>query len=512
MRSTWRPGSCAGWVWAPTRRVPPPQTFGGARVTIAVRGARGRQQGLNYRRVKWLTFLVATVAVLAMQLVVFDRVFPDIPWGSPFSRAILAALVIIAGVFIFNEYVFRVIAHVNQALVQERERLAALHRISEAVASLGGLERNLATTLEFARRTSGADMVVWAEREPGPGAPVNAVCRLFAGDRHSAPGEAVRLRVGQGVVGRALSSGRPVELSDAATLREQDRPSYPLVAAEHLRSLFAVPTLAGDATTGAVCAGWRRPHRLNAGERAFLENVANQVGTAVANARLYREVQRLATFEERERLAREMHDGIAQALTYLKLKAETLQQHAGGGRWPAVRSGLDDLRRAAVEALGDVRQSIVDLRAAAGRPGGEGFLAHLAEYLHTWSRLNDIECELVAPPGDVHLTVEAEIQVMRIVQEALANVRRHAFVADVRVRVAEGEQDLVFSVIDCGHGFDPALSPPPGHYGLAGIRERAAVIGGSVDIVSALGAGTEISLHLPRTGTPLPLQSEGAAG
>ena len=470
---------------------------------------------MNHRRLKWLTFLVAAAAVLVLQLVLFDRVFPHLGLPSPLLRAALPAAMVVAGVFIFNEYVFFVIARVHKALVQERERLSSLHQISQTVASVTGLERNLSTTLELARHTLGADLMIWAEREPNPGASVDAACRVFAGDRRSPPGDLIRLRVGQGIVGRALSTCRPVELPDAGVIPEEDRHAYPLVTSEGLRSIFAVPTISGEVSTGAVVAGWRHPCRLNAADRAFLENVANQVGTAVANARLYREVQRLAAYEERERLAREMHDGIAQALTYLKLKAEALQQHASGGRWPVVMSGIEDIRRTAVEALGDVRQAIVDLRAASGRHGGAGFLAHLAEYLHTWSRLNDIECELVAPDGEIQMADEAEIQVVRIVQEALANVRQHSGARSVRVRVAESSDGLTFTVRDDGCGFDPARVPHPGHFGLAGIRERAEAIGGRVEIVSAPGSGTEVVLGLPApalAGTAPYVEREGAAG
>src|SRR5579875_983093 len=107
---------------------------------------------MNHRRLKWLTFVVASAAVLVLQLVLFDRVLPHLRLPSPLVGAALPAVAVVAGVFAFNEYVFHVIARVHEALVQERERLAALHQISQTVASVTGLERNLATTLELARR------------------------------------------------------------------------------------------------------------------------------------------------------------------------------------------------------------------------------------------------------------------------------------------------------------------------------------------------------------------------
>jgi two-component system nitrate/nitrite sensor histidine kinase NarX len=461
----------------------------------------------TYQRLKWITFAVAAAALILLQFVFFDyadlflRPLPG--WGRIVVRSGAVAL----GVLIFNEYVFQVISRINRALDAERERLAALHHVSRALASLEGTQRSLEPTLEVARRVVRADVATWMEQDR---AGREVVCRAVAGERQTQQLDSLRVKVGQGLAGRAVSAAHLAELQDALALPVDDQPTYPVLAAEGLRSAVAVPAIASQRTVGALVVGWRRPHRLDAADRAFLENLANQLAVAVENWRLYRETQRVGALEERDRLAREMHDGLAQTLTYLKFKAEAGLQHAAAERWGSTAQSLEDIRRAAHEALADVRQAILDLRTASGRRATGDFLADLAEYLHGWSRLNGVEAELVAPSGEVRIQEDASVEVLRIVQEALTNVRKHAGAQRAWVRVAWAGDAWTVAVRDDGRGFDPEQAQRPGHFGLAVMRERAAGIGASVDLNSAPGRGTEVLIRIP---VAVPVSSTmGAAG
>lgn len=451
---------------------------------------------MRYHRLKWVIFAVAAASLLALQFIFFD--FPGFFLGpmTAVTRVILRSVIVLGGVYAFNEYVFYLIARIYDALEHERERLAALHRASQGLASLVGLERNLAPTLELARHVVAADVVGWVERDDR-GSGVDITCRVLVGEIVSSSWPGLRFRLGQGLAGRALSTARTVSVDDLDALPSEDRPGYPMMLAEQLRAAVAAPAGSGRSAVGALIAGWRRPGRIPAGDLAFLENVANQMGVAVENWRLYRETERVGALEERDRLAREMHDGLAQTLTYLKLKAETSQQHAAAGRWAAVAKGLEDIRLAAVETLGDVRQSIVDLRAAGASGDSASFLSNLADYLHTWSKLNDIEVELVTSRQDVQLEDEAALQVLRIIQESLANVRKHAGAHRAWVRVVDEDGVPLFIVDDDGRGFEPGAEASPGHFGLALMRERADSIGASVDVESRPGRGTRVILRLP---------------
>ena len=462
----------------------------------------------SYRHLKWQTFGVAAVGLAVLLTGMHLLYFPHGPLGQLGVRL----AVLSAAVLLFNEYVFRLIARADAALQGESQRLYALHQISEGVTFLPALERNLGATLEIARQVCGAAVVAWME--PG-GAEAGLRCRVLVGDRRSAADEDLRLRFGQDLPGRALHTGRLVAIEDISSIPPADRGAYPLLQAEGLRSGVALGATVHDHPVGVLTLGWRTPHRLSSADREFIENVANVLGVAAENLRLYRETQRLGALEERERIAREMHDGFAQTLTYLKLKAESalLRVRAGGrgGAAPAVAAALEEIRRGAVEALGDVRQAIMDLKAPIGASPGD-FTTHLAAYLHSWSRLNDIDAELLLPQGGLDFEAEAEIQVLRICQEALANVRKHARADRVWVRLSTGEDGAHVSVADDGRGFDPSFAQRTGHFGLGILRERAAAIGGTVTIQPRPGGGTEVVLHVPGypAAHPLPGGGEGS--
>lgn|GEM_PF-971989 len=451
----------------------------------------------NFRALKWQTFGVGAVGLSTVLVAL------HVWWGPSATAGALALRVALlsAAILVFNEYAFLLIGRTDGALNQERQRLYALHQISEGVTFLPALERNLGATLEIVRQVSGAAVVAWVE--PTGGAKAEIRCRVMVGDRRTTADEDVRLRYGQDLPGRALSSGKLVAIEDVSAIPAADRGAYPLMVAEELRSGAALCATVHQHAIGVLTLGWRQPHRLTAADREFVENVANLLGVAVENLRLYRETQHLGALEERDRIAREMHDGFAQMLAYLKIRAETaLARAQEPGAAAGLAVALEDIRQGAVEALGDVRQAIMDLKSPVGSVPGD-FTAHLAAYLHSWSRLNDIEAELLLPHGSLEFDGDVELQVLRICQEALANVRKHARAQRVWVRLArEGDGAVAVSVADDGSGFDPSQAPRPGHFGLGILRERAAAIGGAVSIRARPGGGTEVLLSLPPAGPP----------
>ncbi len=460
----------------------------------------------EFRRLKWQTFAVAALGLTCLQILLH---FLD-GRGATWLPVGVNVAVVTAAVLVVNEYVFRLIGRADAAVGQERQRLYALHQISEAVAFLPVLERNLRGSLDIVRRVSGAAVVGWMTPTANRAAIHTSV---LVGDRRSRTDEALTVRFGQDLPGRALSGGKTIAVEDFGRMRREDRAAYPLMTAEGLRAGVAVCAAVHQQVQGLLFLGWRAPHRMSRADREFLENVSNLLAVAVENLRLYRETQRLGALEERERLAREMHDGLAQQLTYLKLKAESaLAQANAPSSLPLVSGALEAIRRAAVDALGDVRQAIMDLKVSGGGTPGE-FTAHLTEYLQAWSRLNDIETELQLPQGSVDLPDDAGFQALRIVQESLANVRKHADAHRVRVRVERASGVVTVSVSDDGHGFDPAQAQSPGHYGLGILRERAVAIGGSVVIESRPGGGCEVVLRVPEIhrSPGIALQASGAA-
>ncbi len=437
----------------------------------------------EFSRLKWLTFVVAAVGFTLLQ----DFLTPARGWMPSLW---LRGGVMVAAILAFNEYAFRLIGRANQAVSEERRRLHALHEISESIAFLPAQERNLGPSLDVVRRLGHAHLVSWLEQ----GNDGRWVCRAHAGDRLSTSDGLLAGDCSGGLAARALMLGRTLDVEDTRRLSEEERAAMPLVAREHLDAAVAVPATAHGQAQGVLLVGWRHPHRLDAADRRFLENAARQFAVARENLRLYGETQRLGALEERERLARDMHDGLAQALTYLKLKAEGAL--AAPRQEPErLRAALEAIRQGAVAAQGDVRETIRGLRSTHGGPFGE----RLAEQLHAWSLLNDIQVELDVPSGGVQLPCEAGDQALRVVGEALANVSKHSGARRVWVTVQTTPEHVLVSVADDGRGFDPATSARPGHFGMEILRERAAAVGGEVSIQARPDGGSVVTLLLPQS-------------
>jgi len=210
-------------------------------------------------------------------------------------------------------------------------------------------------------------------------------------------------------------------------------------------------------------------------------------------------LQEMAVMEERERIAREMHDGLAQVLVYISTQARTIRHLLASGRLPEAEAQLSDVEEAARYAQADVREAILGLRVSPPRQGG--LLASLGSYIQRYGEMAGLETELRigGRMETLRWTSSTEIQLMRIVQEALSNARKHARAAKVVVSLEATGDALAVEVADDGLGFDPGRLPPIGRprFGLQTMRERAQAIGGRLDIQSQPGRGTRVVLMLP---------------
>lgn len=232
------------------------------------------------------------------------------------------------------------------------------------------------------------------------------------------------------------------------------------------------------------------------------EEIARMFGThaalVVQNDRLYDEVRALAVEAERQALAHEMHDSLAQVLAFVNTKAQAVEQYLRQNDHAEARQQMAELSAAAREVLADLRQGIaalrVDMAGKSLRELVEGYGNEFADAAHLevgldW-RIGEDEVEL--PPA-------AEVQLLRIVQEALANVRKHAGASAVELTAASVDGGLFLEVRDNGRGFDASERSEDGRprFGLQTMRERAAAIGGKLTIDSTRGAGTAVAVRLP---------------
>lgn len=269
----------------------------------------------------------------------------------------------------------------------------------------------------------------------------------------------------------------------------------PRYRASHL----AAPLTIGGRAVGALCVGARGVREFSLEERELLSGLANLAAIAVENARLQERVQSLAVLEERERIAREIHDSVGQVLGYVNTKAQAVKVLLEAGRSTEAQAQLAQLEQAAREVYADLREAILGLRADTGPQ--RRLVPVLREYVRRYSELSGVQTELVTE-GDPALYVfspTTELHLLRIIQEALTNVRKHALARRAWVRFAHEDGVLVVSVRDDGQGFDPARVPPGAwpRFGLQTMRERAEAIGGVFTVRSAGGSGTEVVVRLP---------------
>jgi PAS domain S-box-containing protein len=313
------------------------------------------------------------------------------------------------------------------------------------------------------------------------------------------------------LVGLVHRSRQPIIIDDLArqlAFEVLDRPAFSAVC-----SALGVPLLVEGRSIGALFAdNFSRPKAFDENDLRLLQSLAAQAAVAIQNARLFEQVRagrerlqalsrRVVEVQEAERrhTALELHDEIGQLLTGLKFTLEM------GARLPAdkVRASLDEVRSQVSELIMRVDDLSLDLRPAILDDLGllPALLWHLERYttqtnVHVTFRHSGLEGQRFAP--------EVETAAYRIVQEALTNVARHADVSEVMVRAWADQDALAVQIEDQGAGFDPEAALAAGETtGVAGMRDRAVLLGGKLTIESAPGRGTGLTAEFPLGDYPL---------
>lgn len=205
----------------------------------------------------------------------------------------------------------------------------------------------------------------------------------------------------------------------------------------------------------------------------------------------------VAILEERDRIAREMHDSLGQILGYLGLKVIETRQFLIGNKLTQASDNLQQMAEAVQGACSDVRESILSLRTSIS---DGGLKSALEEYVDKFGDQAGIKTRIVVEPGtDLGLNPVAEVQVLRIVQEALTNIRKHARAKSAVVRISSQNGNTLLAIEDDGCGFDVAAQQKGGHFGLHTMRERAEGIGASFTVNSVMGEGTTVQVSIPKT-------------
>ncbi len=229
-------------------------------------------------------------------------------------------------------------------------------------------------------------------------------------------------------------------------------------------------------------------------EVQLLETVGQHLGVAIENQRLVSREKELAISEERNLLAQELHDSIAQGLAFLNIQVQLLEDSLKRGNEQEAMESLPQIREGVQESYDDVRELLVHFRTRVHHSDLEGAIRSTLE---KFEGQTGIKAAIEVSGTGAPLDPEYETQVLHIVQEALSNVRKHAGAGEVKVSL-ERDGAYAISVRDNGRGFDPRHEPGDSHVGLNIMKERAHRIGGRLEVVSEPGAGTEVRLTLAK--------------
>ncbi len=294
-----------------------------------------------------------------------------------------------------------------------------------------------------------------------------------------------------GMLGAMLSDPRPFRTDDV-TKDPRFRGWWP-DAHPMMRSFLGVPIVAKGDIIGAFY--------LTEKQRGFDENderlisvLAAHAAIAIENARLFEASRELSVIEERNRLARELHDSMTQNLFSLTLTAEAASElvHADPAR---AEAEIDRIRALARDTQAELRSLIFELRPP--QLEADGLVATIRKDLEVLGRAHGLKADLRVH-GTPELDSTVEVELYRIVQEALNNALRHAKADTVEVELDAREGVITIIVRDDGVGFDPsARAIRERRLGLTSMRERAERLGGTFRVESSPGAGTTVSVEVP---------------
>ena len=256
--------------------------------------------------------------------------------------------------------------------------------------------------------------------------------------------------------------------------------------------VYSLPLVSRGRALGAIFFCFLPEGGPGEDERTFLRAVADQAAIAVENAGLLAEAREKAALEERQRLARELHDSVSQALYGIALGTQTAQKMLANGS-PRAGEPLDYVLSLAEAGMAEMRALIFELRPESLEQ--EGLVVALGKQVAALESRHGIEVEddLCEEPT---VPLPEKEAIYRIAQEALHNAVRHARAAKVRISLAREPDATTVEIEDDGLGFD-AGADFPGHLGLRSMRERAARLGGTLDVLSARGAGTTVRARIP---------------
>lgn len=301
-----------------------------------------------------------------------------------------------------------------------------------------------------------------------------------------------RMSLRESATGLAMLSGHAVRIDSL----DDPRVNRVAMMQAHIQSLIGVPLVSGNQSIGVISVGRQQPYAFGEADEQALTLLAPSAVIALENAHLYTQAQQVAALEERQRLARDLHDAVTQTLFSASMIADVLPR-LWERRPDQGRQRLDELRQLTRGALAEMRTLLLELRPnALVEANLADVLRQLGEAVMGRARL---PITVTVAGEDQQVSPDVQVVCYRVAQEALNNVVKHAGARSVAVHLAVHPDTVSLCVSDDGCGFDVAGIEAAGHFGLGIMHERAASVGARLQVESVPGQGTTVLLTWKNT-------------
>ena len=413
---------------------------------------------------------------------------PQVTWGMLIGLGFVLVAGVVTGWHSIKRYRERVIqteARFREKIVQieeQRKELESLYRADDELRRHLHVEEVLQSLVDTAVELLHADkgaLMVWDEKKE----------RLRARASHGFHPDTVKsiaIAPGEGLAGKVALSGEPAIVEDTA---RDGRVTPSIVKAENLVSVMQVPIRVAGEVFGVFSADYMKPHHFSEEEKRLLMAFAQRAEMAIETSRLYEREAEIAVMQERNKLARDLHDSVTQSMYGVTLFAEVVGQLLKARDYDKAKRNLKDLKEMALNALSEMRLLIYELRPSAFEQ--EGLVAALQARLDAVEGKMGLQTHFICDEK-VSLPLAIEEGFYRIAQEALNNVLKHSRAQSVTVTIHQDNEKTNLEVADDGIGFDPQQACESGCLGIIGMKERAKEMDAELEIISQPRKGTKV--------------------
>jgi signal transduction histidine kinase len=298
----------------------------------------------------------------------------------------------------------------------------------------------------------------------------------------------IRIPRGHGIWGWVAQHGRSL-VSDQVT----GNMNYEPFDEAGIHSHVCVPLKVKGIVIGVMSAASDRAGAFDQSDEIILQTLANQASVAIENARLHEQEKQIAILEERQRLARELHDSVTQSLYGINLYAEAAGGQIAIGQYDQVRQYLTDIQNTAQDSLAEMRLLIYELRPPVLKK--EGLVGALQNRLYSVENRAGLKPGLKSNLGE-RLPPDVEEGLYRIALEALNNTLKHARAKSVQISILQDRKTVTMEISDDGIGFEPESACREGCLGMISMQQRALVHGWHFTLDSSPGKGTRIRVEV----------------